>query len=251
MMFDLHTLCLLLIFIAAGLVKGVTGMGLPTVAMGLLGLLMPPPAAAALLVLPSLLTNLWQLLAGPALAQIARRLWLMMIGMIIGTLAGSSLLIHLNPRWSALALGAVLIAYAGYALRGPAVQVSARMEKRLSPLMGGLTGVITGATGVFVIPAVPWLQALGFRRDELVQALGLSFTLSTLAMAAGLSLHAGWRADSLLLSALALAPALLGMWLGQRIRSFLSPERFRQGFLLFLLALGLELVLRGLLAESS
>ncbi|WP_228743014.1 sulfite exporter TauE/SafE family protein, partial [Klebsiella quasipneumoniae] len=105
-MFDLHTLCLLLIFIAAGLVKGVTGMGLPTVAMGLLGLLMPPPAAAALLVLPSLLTNLWQLLAGPALAQIVRRLWLMMTGMIIGTLAGSSLLIHLNPRWSALALGA-------------------------------------------------------------------------------------------------------------------------------------------------
>lgn len=89
------------------------------------------------------------------------------------------------------------------------------------------------------------LQALGFRRDELVRALGLSFTLSTLAMAAGLSLHAGWRAESLLLSALALAPALLGMWLGQRIRSRLSPQRFRQGFLLFLLALGLELVLRG------
>ena len=67
-MFDLHTISFLLIFIAAGLVKGVTGMGLPTVAMGLLGLLMPPQAAAALLVLPSLLTNLWQLLAGPALA---------------------------------------------------------------------------------------------------------------------------------------------------------------------------------------
>ncbi len=89
-MFDLHTISFLLIFIAAGLVKGVTGMGLPTVAMGLLGLLMPPQAAAALLVLPSLLTNLWQLLAGPALAQIVRRLWLMMTGIIIGTLAGSS-----------------------------------------------------------------------------------------------------------------------------------------------------------------
>lgn len=178
-MFDLHIFYLLLIFIAAGLVKGVTGMGLPTVAMGLLGLLMPPQAAAALLVLPSLLTNLWQLLAGPALAQIVRRLWLMMTGIIMGTLAGSSLLISLNPRCSALALGTVLIAYAGYALCGPALQVSARVEKWLSPLMGGLTGVITGATGVFVIPAVPRLQTLGFRRDELVQALGLSFTLST------------------------------------------------------------------------
>lgn len=222
-MFDLHIFYLLLIFIAAGLVKGVTGMGLPTVAMGLLGLLMPPQAAAALLVLPSLLTNLWQLLAGPALAQIVRRLWLMMTGIIMGTLAGSSLLISLNPRCSALALGTVLIAYAGYALCGPALQVSARVEKWLSPLMGGLTGVITGATGVFVIPAVPWLQTLGFRRDELVQALGLSFTLSTLA----------------------LLPALLGMWLGQWIRSRLSPRRFRQGFLLFLLALGMELIARG------
>ena len=234
MMFDLHIFYLLLIFIAAGLVKGVTGMGLPTVAMGLLGLLMPPQAAAALLVLPSLLTNLWQLLAGPALAQIVRRLWLMMTGIIMGTLAGSSLLISLNPRCSALALGTVLIAYAGYALCGPALQVSARVEKWLSPLMGGLTGVITGATGVFVIPAVPW-----------VQALGLSFTLSTLAMAAGLSLHDGWHADSLLLSGLALLPALLGMWLGQWIRSRLSPRRFRQGFLLFLLALGMELIARG------
>ena len=48
-----------------------------------------------------------------------------------------------------------------------------------------------------------------------------------------------------LLSALALLPALLGMWLGQRIRSRLSPQRFRQGFLLFLLALGIELIARG------
>ncbi len=150
-MFDLHTISFLLIFIAAGLVKGVTGMGLPTVAMGLLGLLMPPQAAAALLVLPSLLTNLWQLLAGPALAQIVRRLWLMMTGIIIGTLAGSSLLIGLNPRWSALALGAALIVYAGYALCSPVFQVSGRVEKWLSPLMGGLTGgcmAIVGAGAV-------------------------------------------------------------------------------------------------------
>ncbi len=90
-----------------------------------------------------------------------------------------------------------------------------------------------------------WLQALGFRRDELVQALGLSFTLSTLALAAGLALHDGWHDDAWLLSALALLPALLGMWLGQRIRSRLSPQRFRQGFLLFLLALGIELIARG------
>ena len=248
-MFDLHTISFLLIFIAAGLVKGVTGMGLPTVAMGLLGLLMPPQAAAALLVLPSLLTNLWQLLAGPALAQIVRRLWLMMTGIIIGTLAGSSLLIGLNPRWSALALGAALIVYAGYALCSPVFQVSGRVEKWLSPLMGGLTGVITGATGVFVIPAVPWLQALGFRRDELVQALGLSFTVSTVALGIARCTAGSVQPAALVASAAAVAPALLGVHIGRRTRDRMSPTRFRRWFFVAMLAVGLYMVARGLLAS--
>ena len=47
-------------FLLAGFVKGVIGLGLPTVAVGLLGLVMPPAEAAALLVVPSMVTNLWQ-----------------------------------------------------------------------------------------------------------------------------------------------------------------------------------------------
>lgn len=87
-MFDLHDLFPVDLYCRRAGQRG-DRHGIATVAMGLLGLLMPPQAAAALLVLPSLLTNLWQLLAGPALAQIVRRLWLMMTGIIIGTLAGS------------------------------------------------------------------------------------------------------------------------------------------------------------------
>ncbi|RUZ51274.1 sulfite exporter TauE/SafE family protein, partial [Mesorhizobium sp. M7A.F.Ca.CA.004.05.2.1] len=52
------------VFLAAGFVKGVVGMGLPTVAMGLLAVTMPPAQAAALLLSPSLVTNLWQLFTG-------------------------------------------------------------------------------------------------------------------------------------------------------------------------------------------
>lgn len=168
----------------------------------------------------------------------------MMTGIIIGTLAGSSLLIGLNPRWSALALGAALIVYAGYALCSPLFQVSGRVEKWLSPLMGGLTGVITGATGIFVIPAVPRYRRWAFVATSWCRPRGCRSPFPP-ALAAGLALHDGWHDDAWLLSALALLPALLGMWLGQRIRSRLSPQRFRQGFLLFLLALGIELIARG------
>lgn len=47
----------LAVFLLAGFVKGVIGLGLPTVAVGLLSLVMPPVQAAALLILPSMVTN--------------------------------------------------------------------------------------------------------------------------------------------------------------------------------------------------
>ncbi|WP_311221175.1 MULTISPECIES: sulfite exporter TauE/SafE family protein [unclassified Acidovorax] len=248
---DLHTspgflawLCLT--FVAAGLVKGVTGMGLPTVAMGLLGAAMPPVAAAALLVIPSLVTNLWQLAVGPAEGPLLRRLWPMLLGSVLGTWAASALLARADPRWTGLALGLALMGYAAYALMARPLSVPRCAESWLSPAVGLTTGAITGATGVFVMPAVPYLQALRLERDELVQALGLSFTVSTLALAAGLAGHGALPVQQMGWSTLATLPALAGMWLGQRLRERISPQRFRQGFLWFLLLLGLELASRTL-----
>ncbi len=233
-----------LIFIFAGFVKGVTGMGLPTVAMGLLGMFMPLPIAAALLVLPSFVTNVLQLLTGPSVKRIVTRLWLMMLLIVAGTVAASSMIVTVNPAWSAFALGGALIAYAVFAMFSPSLTVSQAKEKWLSPVIGGATGIITGATGVFVMPAVPFLQSLGLRKDELVQALGLSFTVSTVALAVGLFLHDAFRVEQISLSLFSLIPALAGMWLGQKVRARISARRFRQCFLLFLMVLGLELVSR-------
>ena len=72
-------------FLLAGTVKGVIGLGLPIVGIGLLSLVMTPAEASALLLVPSLVTNLWQLLTGPAFAALVRRLWGMMGGVVLGT----------------------------------------------------------------------------------------------------------------------------------------------------------------------
>jgi uncharacterized membrane protein YfcA len=109
------------------------------------------------------------------------------------------------------------------------------------------TGLVTGGTGVFVIPAVPYIQALGFLRDDLIQALGLSFTVSTIALAIGLASHGAFHAGDAGTSALAVLPALLGMQAGQRLRQRISLAAFRRWFLICLLLLGVELFLRPLL----
>ncbi|WP_245580013.1 sulfite exporter TauE/SafE family protein [Niveispirillum irakense] len=249
MMNDNPILTLLIItatFLAAGIVKGVTGMGLPTLAMGVLGALLSPLAAAGLLLVPSFVTNVWQLLAGPRFAGLVRRLWAMMLAILLGTLIGTAFLAQGRGDVSTLALGALLIAYAAYTLLGRPLRVPSGMEPVLSPLVGLVTGLLAGATGVFVIPAVPYLQALGLEKDDLVQALGLSFTVSTLALAAGLGLHGAFPASDLLLSGLAVLPALAGMALGQLIRRRISPARFRRWFLVCLLLLGAEMLSRSL-----
>jgi uncharacterized membrane protein YfcA len=237
-------LIIALTFFLAGIVKGVTGMGLPTVAVGVLGAIMSPVSAAALLVIPSFVTNVWQLVTGPDFLGVMKRLWLMMLGIVVGTLAGSWLLTSANTEYASVGLGSALILYAMHSLWAKPLSVPARLERLLSPVIGLTTGVVTGGTGVLVIPAVPYLQALGLSKDNLIQALGLSFTVSTIALAAGLARGGAFEVGNVTLSALAIIPSLLGMWVGTAIRERISAATFRRWFLIFLVVLGLELVVR-------
>ncbi|CDG85271.1 sulfite exporter TauE/SafE family protein [Janthinobacterium agaricidamnosum] len=235
-------------FMLAGLVKGVVGLGLPTVAMGLLSLLMPPMEAAALLIVPSMVTNVWQLAAGPGLAPLLRRLWPMLLAVCGGTLAGGALLPRDGGPAAAIALGLALVLYALAGLAAVRMAVPRAWEARLAPLIGLATGALTSATGVFVLPAVPYLQGLGLAKDALVQALGLAFTVSTMALAASLALQGAFSAGAASHSLYALLPALGGMLIGQWLRQHLQPALFQQCFFAGLLLLGLHSTLRPLLA---
>ncbi len=233
-------------FVLAGFVKGVIGLGLPTIAVGILGVVMAPAQAAALLVIPNLVTNGWQIVTGPRLRPILRRLWPVLGTICLGTWAGAGLLQQTRGGTATLWLGLALIAYALVGLKAAKLRVPAPWEIWLGPLVGFTTGVVTAATGVFVLPAVPYLQALGFDKDELVQALGVSFIVSTLALSFGLvgagalTPTIGWQ------SAIALVPALTGMAAGQFVRNRISPAAFKLCFFSGLLALGAYLCWRGL-----
>lgn len=232
-------------FALAGAVKGVIGLGLPTIAMGLLGLAMPPAQAAALLIVPSTLTNLWQLAAGGHLLALLRRLGPMLAMIFIGTLLGSAWLGIDSGPWAVHALGAALLVYAMYGLLGPDLRLAPSREGWLGPLCGLVTGIVTAATGVFVIPAVPYLQSLGLSREQMIQALGLSFTVSTVALALGLAGQDALGGQALGASLLMLAPALLGMLAGQWLRQRISPALFKRCFFIGLAVLGGHLLING------
>ncbi|SHH73331.1 sulfite exporter TauE/SafE family protein [Pollutimonas bauzanensis] len=235
------------VFALAGLVKGVVGLGLPTISMALLALLMTPAQAAALLLVPSLITNLWQARPLRRLAPLLRRIGGMQAGIVAGTLAGALALGAPAGAWATVSLGASLVAYAAWGLFGAPPALAPGKEKWLGPLAGALTGMVTAATGVFVVPAVPYLQALALDRDDLIQAMGISFTVSTVALAAGLWINDSYSAATAGASVVMLAPALAGMYAGQLLRRALSPRVFRYCFLTSLAILGIYQIIEQIL----
>ena len=233
-------------FVIAGTVKGVTGMGLPTVAVGLLGLLMLPAEAAALLIIPSLVTNVWQFIAGPNRLVLLRRMWPMLLAIFLATWASAGLITGGDARYALAGLGGTLVVYALVSLAQLRMSVPQRTEAWLSPIVDSVTGVVTGATGVFVMPAVPYLQALGLGKEDLVQGLGLCFTVSTVALAVGLARHGAFLPTTIGASVLCTAPALLGMCFGQWVRMRVNAETFRLLFFVGLLVLGGDLAVRSI-----
>ncbi|HFX2462286.1 TPA: sulfite exporter TauE/SafE family protein [Salmonella enterica subsp. enterica serovar Java] len=232
------------VFLLAGIVKGVIGLGLPTISMGLLTVVMAPASAASLLIIPSLVTNIWQLFIGPTFLSLIKRLWGFIAGIFIGTLFSVLPGLTSTSSWTEAALGVVLIMYGLWGLIATKLPSTGKSEKWLSPLVGYITGAITAATGVFVIPAVPYLQSLQLNKNDLVQALGLAFTASTIALAAHLSLHSKLDHVDYYLSTIALIPAIIGMYAGQYLRKVISELAFRRYFFIGLIALGAYMAMK-------
>jgi hypothetical protein len=233
------------VFFLAGLVKGVVGLGLPSIAVGLGTLVVGMKPALALLIVPSFATNVWQAVAGAALGMIVRRIWPMLVTIFIGAWAGVWLLARLDVRVLGIVLGLSLIGYVVFALARPALPHPGRHELAISLPLGVVHGIVAGLTGSY-IPAVPFLQALGWGRDVLVQGMGVLFTASTIALAVAMADQRLLSVELMIASAGAVLPALAGMAAGQRLRGLLSEDAFRKALLLALGLLGLYILVRAL-----
>jgi uncharacterized membrane protein YfcA len=228
-------------FLSAGFVKGVLGLGLPTVSMGLLAVTMPPAQALAIVIVPAVVTNVWQTFVGPYLRDILRRLWPLMIGTAVGIYLNAGSLTGPYARYGAIPLGILLVIYAIMGLRKFSFSVTRRDEKWIGGIVGLVTGLISAATGVQVIPSMPFLQAIGMEKDELVQALGVFFTVATLGLTVNLTSSGLLTAATALPGALAMGCSFTGMFIGQAVRTRMPAEAFRRWFLIAMIFLGLYL----------
>jgi uncharacterized membrane protein YfcA len=238
-----QTLSVGVVFVLAGGVKGITGMGLPTVAVSLLGLWMSPAQAAALLVAPSLATNVAQC-QGPHWRRLLALLWPVWLALAIATVFAPEFGAASSSFSGHRLLGLILVVYGAWGLWRPALaDLSRHHTAWRGAIIGAATGLVAAVTAVFAFPLVPYLQALRLDKDTMVQALGLSFTVATLALAVRLQ-----TSGAILLSAqsaLALGAAFVGMWLGALLRNRISAPAFQRALFMVFIGLGAANLLRG------
>lgn len=232
------------VFAFAGYIKGLTAIGLPTVAISLLSFGMSLPEAMALVALPALASNFWQAASGGRFLSLARRLLPLLVPLCVTCAATVLLLGRSAPAWALTLLASVLIAYGALGLARVRPRLAARWEPRLSPAVGVASGFVAGISGVPMMPVLPYLQALDLEPEELVQSLGIVFCAASLTVAMTMAGAGAVDLPHASLSVGALVPTLAGMALGQAARRKLSVEQFKIAIFVALLGVGLVSLMR-------
>jgi uncharacterized membrane protein YfcA len=235
-------------FITAGIIKGVVGFGFPIIALIILTLSIGLLDALAIVVIPTLVTNLWQATSGGHLQTIIRRMWRYFLVAVMFIWITSDYLKVANIDWLTALLGTVLFFFALSRLLDFSITVQPRHEALLAVPLGAVNGILTGLTGSFMVPSVLYMQAIGFRGDLLVQAMGVFFSISVFTLAMSLGKNDLISAGHAQLSTLALVPSFVGMVIGRWVRRQIDEVQFQQVFLVAVLLLGGYIVFRSVRA---
>ena len=242
-MFDLLTvLAILATFFVAGVVKGVIGLGLPSISLALLTVVINLPTSMALLIMPSLVTNIWQAIRGGKFLKILKRLWLLFLTSTLTVWTGSKALAIVDLTLLSALLGSLLMSYAIVSLYGLRFNIKSRNEWWVGSLTGSVNGILTGMTGSFVVPGVFYLQSIRQEKDELIQSMGILFTTSTLALFFSLQTNEYLTSKLIVWSSISIVPSIIGVLIGQQIREWLSEKIFKNIFFFSLLFIGAYII---------
>ena len=234
-------------FLFAGLVKGTTGLGFATTALSFLVYAIGLKEALPLLIVPSVVSNLIVMRDAGHFRATLIQFRLMYAAAPVGIFIGLALLMWLDPTISSAILGLVLIIYGVITITQPAFKLPTALARRLEIPVGFTTGLVNGVTGSQVMPVLPYLLSLPLERNVFIQAINISFTISSVVFAIGLAWLGLFTVDTSQISFVGLVAMLVGLKLGIPIRRRLPQSSFRRAVLGLLVLLGAGLVLRSLL----
>lgn len=236
------------ITLVAGFVKGTVGFAMPMIMISGLATVLPPELALAALILPTVLSNLWQALRGgiAAAGEAARMHWRYILIVMIFIAGSAQLVTVLSARAMFLILGIPVVLFCLAQLAGWAPRIAPRMRRPAELAIGAAAGFVGGLSGVWGPPTVMYLTALETPKTEAIRVQGVVYGLGAVMLLAAHVQSGVLRAETLPLAVAMIVPALAGMGLGFAVQDRLDQARFKKLTLVVLVVVGANLVRRGL-----
>lgn len=237
------TLCLV-VCLVAGFVKGAVGFAMPMIMMSALSSFLAPTMALALLILPTLVTNVAQAFCqGPAEAFASARRFRLHIAAVVVALALSAQVVTEIPKAPmSFVLGLPILAFAIWQLAGRPLAIRIEHRAAAEIALGVIGGLYGGISGIWGPPLLVLLLSLHTEKQEMMRVQGVVFLIGSLALLAAHLSSGVLDARTLPLSALMVAPALVGNLIGVAVHDRLDQARFRRWTLVLLALAGANLV---------
>ena len=215
------------ILMLAAFGHGALGFGLPLISTPLLVLMMDMRSAILLTLIPTVIINTASILGERHWREALRTFWPIPVFTIVGSYLGTQLLLSVNPDPFRLLLALVLV---GYLLsdRFTRSEKARHVPGWGMALFGLFLGIMAGVTNVFA-PAIV-VYALFTRMDPalMVATFNLSFLTSKTGQIAGFIANDAFTREALVLTAWALPPVLLSLWIGIRVRRRIDQASYKR-----------------------
>ncbi|WP_415402236.1 sulfite exporter TauE/SafE family protein [Tateyamaria sp. SN3-11] len=235
------------VLLLAGTVKGFIGLGMPTVAIALLTLQLDARSAVTLVVIPMLLSNVWQFWRGPDMAGCVKQHWRYAIILILFVAATVWFSQSAPDQFLRAVLGAFVLAFCFFSWRNMVPLIPPHRVRLFEGISAVVAGLVGGLTAAWAPPLAMYLTGLRLHRDAFVQALGFLITAGSVSIFVMFIAVGHSSGSDLAFSTFLLLPALVGFSVGERLRHRTDPEQFKKYFLGAFSILGVNLLLGTLL----
>lgn len=233
-----------LVFVVAGTVKGLVGIGMPTVSIGIMSQFAPPHFAIAVVVFPMLISNVWQVYrTGVGLDTIRR--YKVLIGLMVVSLLITTVFTARVP--ADFLIGVIGLSVVAFSVTSLAHTPPALPDHRdgVGQVITGISaGILGGFTSIWSPPLVTYLIARRVEAEEFVRAAGVLILIGTVPLIIGFWQSGLLNGETAPMSALMVAPTLIGFSVGEAIRKRMDPAKFRRVLLWMFLVMGANLLRR-------
>ena len=220
-------------------------MGLPTISLLWLTLSIDIETAITMIVIPAFITNLWQAINGKYFSELIQEFWFFLTLSGFSVYLGTYLFFCISTDLATSLLAVIIIFYSIIVLRGKTFSHPNKYHPLIKPVVFTSNGILTGLTGTLIVPGVFFFTALNYSKEKLLQALGIHFSILSLALGVSKTIHeVTFNSEILLLSIYSTVLAFVGMFIGNRVLGGIDETFFRKLFLYSLLIIGILVLVK-------